>query len=220
MNLFNVMRRAINFIERKVNPASLNSGNGAFYKNPHIRIGDSLLFSNFSLNARLAHAGKVYLTIGNDSMIGGDFTFETTSGEVIVGDRVYMAGGNVISTNKVIIEDDVFVSWKVYFFDNDSHSLNYLDRIEDMKNHLHDWRSGKINYNTSKDWRNVASAPIKVCRYAWIGMECIILKGVTIGEGAVVGSGSVVTKDVEPWTVVGGNPAKLIKRLTPGQQQS
>ena len=40
----------------------------------------------------------------------------------------------------------------------------------------------------------------------------IVLPGVTIGEGAVVGAGSVVTKDVEPWTVVGGNPAKFIKK--------
>jgi acetyltransferase-like isoleucine patch superfamily enzyme len=41
----------------------------------------------------------------------------------------------------------------------------------------------------------------------------LILKGVTIGEGAIVGAGSVVTKDVDPWTIVGGNPAKLIRRI-------
>ena len=40
----------------------------------------------------------------------------------------------------------------------------------------------------------------------------IVLPGVTIGEGAVVAAGAVVTKDVEPWTVIGGNPAKVIKR--------
>lgn len=44
-------------------------------------------------------------------------------------------------------------------------------------------------------------------------MEAIILKGVTIGEGAIVGAGSVVTKDVAPWTVVGGNPARVIKEI-------
>ena len=47
----------------------------------------------------------------------------------------------------------------------------------------------------------------------WIGQHSTILKGVTIGEGAVVGCCSVVTKDVEPYTVVAGNPAKQVKRL-------
>jgi acetyltransferase-like isoleucine patch superfamily enzyme len=46
----------------------------------------------------------------------------------------------------------------------------------------------------------------------WIGANCIILAGITIGEGAVVAAGSVVTKDVEPFTIVGGIPAKLIKQ--------
>ena len=45
----------------------------------------------------------------------------------------------------------------------------------------------------------------------WIGHSAIILSGVTIGDGAVIGAGAVVTKDVEPYAIVGGNPAKLIK---------
>ena len=47
----------------------------------------------------------------------------------------------------------------------------------------------------------------------WIGFDVTILKGVTIGEGAVIGAKSVVTKDVEPWTVVAGNPAVVVKYL-------
>lgn len=46
----------------------------------------------------------------------------------------------------------------------------------------------------------------------WIGGRSVILPGVTVGRGAVVGAGSVVTKDVSPWTIVAGNPAKLIKQ--------
>lgn len=53
--------------------------------------------------------------------------------------------------------------------------------------------------------------PIKVENNAWIAGWALILPGVTIGEGAVVAAGAVVTKDVEPWAVVGGNPAKFIK---------
>ena len=47
----------------------------------------------------------------------------------------------------------------------------------------------------------------------WIGFNSIVLKGVAIGEGAIVGAGSIVTKDVEPHTIVAGNPAKFIKRI-------
>ncbi len=53
--------------------------------------------------------------------------------------------------------------------------------------------------------------PIVIERDVWIGANCTILPGVRIGEGAVVGAGSVVAKDVEPFTVVGGVPAKMIR---------
>jgi len=59
--------------------------------------------------------------------------------------------------------------------------------------------------------RKVATVIIK--RGAWIAPGCIILAGVTIGENSVVGAGSVVTKNVLPYTVVGGSPAKIISRL-------
>jgi len=51
-----------------------------------------------------------------------------------------------------------------------------------------------------------------ICDYVWIGTEAIILPGVTIGKGAVIAAGSVVTKDVQPFDIVAGNPAKVIKQ--------
>jgi len=54
--------------------------------------------------------------------------------------------------------------------------------------------------------------PITVSKYAWVAAEAFVGPGVTIGKGAVVGARGVVFKDVEPWTVVGGNPAKFIKK--------
>lgn len=58
------------------------------------------------------------------------------------------------------------------------------------------------------------AATIRVENRCWVGAKSVILPGITIGEGAVVGAGSVVTKDVPPWTIVAGNPARFIKERT------
>ena len=63
------------------------------------------------------------------------------------------------------------------------------------------------------DWRR--SRPVTIGHDTWIGHGAVIMKGVTIGDGAIIASHSVVTKDVAPYTIVGGIPAKLIKRRHP-----
>lgn len=58
-------------------------------------------------------------------------------------------------------------------------------------------------------------APVNIGAHVWIGMGCIILKGVTIGDGAIVGAGSVVTRDIPPRTLAAGVPARVVRPLTP-----
>ena len=65
-----------------------------------------------------------------------------------------------------------------------------------------------------KNWKHVAHAPVRVKDKAWIGFNVSILKGVTIGEGAVIGACSVVTRDIPPYALAVGNPAKVIRSLT------
>ena len=61
---------------------------------------------------------------------------------------------------------------------------------------------------------------VLVKRGAWLGAGAIVLPGVTIGEYSIVGAGSVVTKDVEPYTIVAGNPAKVIRKIEPPQYKN
>ena len=65
-------------------------------------------------------------------------------------------------------------------------------------------------------WRQKSSAPkpIVIGNDVWIGARVIILGGVHVGDGSVIGAGSVVTRDVEPYSIVAGNPAKLIRKRT------
>ncbi len=68
------------------------------------------------------------------------------------------------------------------------------------------------NHDLDNRWI-ITCKPIRICRRAWIGAGATILPGVTIGENAVVGAGSVVTKSVEANTIVAGNPARVIRRI-------
>ena len=65
------------------------------------------------------------------------------------------------------------------------------------------------------DRRILTMLPIKIGNHVWVGAGATILKGVTVGDHAIIGGGSVVTKDVPPYAVVVGNPAKVVKYLTP-----
>jgi len=74
--------------------------------------------------------------------------------------------------------------------------------------------SSHSNFSRTSKFATVRDNSIIIGDDVWIGAGAIIMNGVTIGEGAIVGCGSVVVKDVEPHTIVAGNPAKVIKKIT------
>jgi len=154
---------------------------------------------------------KECLRIGKESVVSGNYYIENNNGYIKIGDRTFIGGGKFISINKIEIGDDVLISWGCTFMDNNAHSLSWSER----KNDVRDWKKGldENKVGKYKDWSNVKSAPIVIKDKAWIGFDVIVLKGVTIGEGAVVGSRSVVTKNVPDWTIVAGNPAQIIKQI-------
>ena len=75
-----------------------------------------------------------------------------------------------------------------------------------------DFMQGLISPVVPIEHRTVFNKPVIFKRYATLGVNCTVLPGITLGEGSIVGAGSVVTKDTEPWTVYAGSPAKPIKK--------
>lgn len=171
----------------------------------------AILLDSAYFDYRTEESKRIF--IDEESMIGCNFIFESDSGVIKIGKRTFInAGTNIISINEIEIGDDVTIGWNIYIYDHDSHSLDYRFRKDDIERQREDFYANR-NFIFSKDWSTVKSAPVKICNKVWIGFNAIILKGVTIGEGAIVAAGAVVTKDVPAWTVVAGNPATIVKKI-------
>lgn len=178
---------------------------------PYVRLSeDSFYGSNFNVELRTP-SDRLFLEIGSKSVIDGCFIFENNSGNISVGSNVEIAGGStLISINKIDIEDDVIIGWGCVLYDHNSHSTEYKKRKNDVPIELINHKESRPALD-KKDWSSVKSAPICIKRGAWIGFGSTILKGVTVGEGAIVAAKSVVVKDIPPYTIWGGNPACYIK---------
>jgi acetyltransferase-like isoleucine patch superfamily enzyme len=138
-----------------------------------------------SVYGRIRVKGKV--SVGNDVTLNyGSELLAQENGVIKIGDNVYFHG-RIISTCGVEIGNDVIVSRLATIIDHDGYGI---------------------------DGNPPSEKPVKICSHVWIGMRAMILKGVTIGEHAIVGANAVVTKDVEPNTIVAGNPAHKIRSTT------
>jgi acetyltransferase-like isoleucine patch superfamily enzyme len=150
-------------------------------------------------------ATSARIEIGGDCLIQGQIVAERNESRISLADRVLLGGGSLIDCAlSVTIECDVLISYACIIADADNHSVFPEYRVNDLLT----WMDGRRH-----DWSHTEMAPIRICQGAWIGARSIILKGVTIGAGAVVGMGSVVTNDVPPRTIVAGNPARVIREI-------
>ncbi|MCV3209237.1 acyltransferase [Mesorhizobium sp. YC-39] len=146
--------------------------------------------------------------IGENSNLSCYFSYDRAEAQITIGDRTYIGKSHLVAASHIAIGNDVMISWGTTIVDHNSHPLDWKQRANDVAN----WNQGK------KDWTGIGIAPVFIEDHAFIGLGVIILKGVTIGKGAVVGAGSVVTKDVEPFTIVAGNPARVIADHSARQQ--
>ena len=143
------------------------------------------------------------IEIGDRCLIAGQLLVDFNSKGIIIGDKTYIGENSKIwSAEKITIGSNVLISFGVNIMDNDSHPISGKSRREHFNK--------VYKTNTISSLFDVKKSSIVISDDVWIGFNSIILKGVKIGKGAIVASGAVVTKDVEEYTVVAGNPATVI----------
>ena len=129
-------------------------------------------------------------------------------GRIQVGEYSFLGEQTrVWSASSITIGNRVQIAHGVNIHDTISHSLSAESRFNHLKQIFSTGHPSILD--------DVPSAPIVIEDDVWIGFNSVILKGVTIGKGAVVGAASVVTKDVPPYVIVVGNPAKVVGRSQP-----
>jgi acetyltransferase-like isoleucine patch superfamily enzyme len=128
------------------------------------------------------------------------------NGRCTVGDFTLLNGALVMAEERIEIGSHCLISWNVGIADSDFHPLAPAQRIIDS-HALAPFLKDRPPRPTLR------TMPVVISDNVWIGMNAIILKGVTIGENSVVAAGAVVTKSVPPNVVVAGNPAVVTKQL-------
>lgn len=146
------------------------------------------------------------IRIGGYSMVRGELFAFGHGGRISIGEWCYVGENSRIwSGASVTIGDRVLIAHDVNIFDNTTHPMRASERHRQCVSIYSQGHPLDIDLDDS---------PVTIGNDAWIGAGSKILKGVTVGEGAIIAAGSVVTKDVPAWTIVGGNPAKILRELT------
>jgi acetyltransferase-like isoleucine patch superfamily enzyme len=130
---------------------------------------------------------------------------------VKLGDFTLVHGARIICDAEIIIGDYALISWNVVLMDTYRVPMNAEQRRKEME--LIPTREKRLAC------ADVDARPINIGRNVWIGFDACVLPGVTIGEGAVVGAKSVVTQSVPPFTIVAGNPARIIREISPAERE-
>ncbi len=181
----------------------------SLYRNADVRTRAKIGTTKFAWSGSvLSRREKGAISIGHSGFIRGEIFVFPHAGKVIIGDWVYIGVNSSVwssSSVGVKIGDRVLISSNVHIHDTDGHPFDPAVRFLQTKAILTQGHPRQISGIEAKE--------IIIHDDVWIGLNSVILKGVTIGEGAVVGAGSVVTKDVPPYTVVAGNPARIIREL-------
>lgn len=171
----------------------------SFYRRPLFESRCTTFGRNVTLDGFPFVSGHAELYIGNHCYLGGKLSI--TSSRILDHPRFVMqdhseVGWNVqiVCNSEVILEEHARVSYDCRISDSDGHP-----RQADLR-----------ALNLPMDKKDIR--PIRIGRHAWVGNGTHIMKGVTIGEGAIIGANSVVINDIPPYCLALGNPAEVLLR--------
>lgn len=156
----------------------------------------------------------ICLEIGEGTHIFSHFVLLRPQAKISIGKRCQLGASHLICAESIGVGDDVIMSWGCTVIDSDNHSLYWSERQFDVDRCRRDYLDTHgTDIARSHDWTKVNIKQITIRNKVWMGFNVTILKGTTVGEGVVIGAGSVVTKDVQPWHVGAGNPFKHIRKI-------
>jgi len=167
-------------------------------------IGENVWISGEALILNNAHP-KEKFRIGKNSRIMGSLLLFDFDGEIEIGEDCFIGPNTRIwSAKKIKIGSRVLIAHNVNIHDNISHPLDANERYNENLQFVN------TGIHTKTD---IKPAEIIIGDDVWIGFNATIMRGVKIGEGAIIGANTFVKEDIAPWTVNIGNPSRVIRTI-------
>lgn len=182
---------------------------------PRVNAAQLAPMAQIDASASVMKTAKIYsvapqrnIEVGAFSFIEGELIALAPGARLRIGHHTTVgAHTRIWACREIDIGNYVLISHQVDIHDSDSHPLDARLRRKQTVDFC--------EHHAPMAQSDVLSAAVRIEDDVWIGFKASILKGVTVGRGAVVAAGSVVTKDVPAFALVAGNPAKVVRDLTP-----
>lgn len=177
----------------------------------------------FRLSALLGNLKKLFFI--NSYQAGKNFKMDINGGiigskdKIIIGNNVSLSGWLISDGGKIIVGDNTVINKNTILRSMDLIKIGkYCDiasdcAIQDHNSRSLDYRERRKYMLTGNFDEKVLNSPVVIGDDVWIGRRVTILKGVAVGNGAILATNAVVTKDVPSYSIAAGNPAKIVKKL-------
>lgn len=148
--------------------------------------------------------GPVGLRVGNNVTIWRASLAAEEDGVIEIGDDCYIANASLVCSKRITIGSRVLIAGGVTIADSDFHPMAPAMRVADT---IALSLVGDRHHRPS-----VEAQPVIIEDDVWIGLNAVVLQGVTIGRGAIIGAGAVVNRSIPAWSIAVGVPARVVGR--------